>query len=254
MAKYKLMSSKITQEFLFERIEADPLEHLGSYSPEFLGTYFTGYGHARHVHNLADIEGRLSIFEFNRWFCETVTSASQGYAAHCLLLTDSEEEALQLFFEFRKLALPNYPLSKEPIELKSTERMSALDLITHEAMRTRPAMYFGNCEWTAGIWAYWNGYVWAEKDAGFENSSDTLKFHEFQAWLDKRCPFANGARWGKLFQYLGMGVKEKAYEQLYDHLDLFLDGQPYDAPTKRMRDWMDACLKGVIEKQGKGEL
>lgn len=108
--------------------------------------------------------------------------------------------------------------------------------------------------WLRGMWAMWSGYVWAEKDIGIEDSEDAQNFHNFQMWLDERYPFAKVRNWGKVIEFLGMGVKENAREQFYDHFELFLEGSQPDAQTRRCKEWIAACLADVQEREAKGEL
>jgi hypothetical protein len=235
----------ITWDALFERIEGDPPEHLGGYSPGLLGQYFSGYEHALRFHSRQPIVGELGLWQFSQWFADHV---SPGYAGVCLLQTDSDVEALELFFEFRKLARAD--ISTLPLDDKdwNYESLSMLDLIQHpDAMRLRPAMYFGNSLWTLRLWAMWNGYVEAEKDIGIEASRDTRVFFEFSNWLGERYPFAEGKNWGKLFQFLALDVHAAALENFYDHLELFLEGGAPEDHTKRFQTFLDEAVASVKE-------
>lgn len=108
----------ITHELLFERIKQDPVKHLGGCSPSFIFPYFGGYEHARRFHGKPDVAGRLSLRQFGKWFCEKAYGGPQGFARYCILLTDTDETALELFYEFRKLALKDFP-----VETKENKRL-----------------------------------------------------------------------------------------------------------------------------------
>lgn len=248
---------KITHEILFDRIQNDPITHLGGLSPELIDDYFFGYDLALSFHRRPPTIGRLSSFQMIRWFAENVYEGSQNVFGVCVLKTNSEEDALALYFEFRKLALkkftditPGRPLFGNA----NAETTSLLEMLKHEALRTRPAMYFANEHWLRSMWAFCNGYLWAEADMGIKNSKDRNTLNEFQAWLDKRYPFAEGANWGKLFTFLGLGSNKMALERFYDAFDSFLEGIASDAPTKACQGWIDACVADVLEKKKNGEL
>lgn len=253
---------ELTHEFLFERIKDNPIEHLGGYSPKLLSAYFMGYEDARRFHGHSSIAGRLGLGQLYDWFRLNAYAGREGPAAFCQLLTDTEEKALDLFYAFRRLAL-------ETPEIKSVgdtsdasnqdnyagqDRLSLTSLTLHQTMRTKTAMYFGNEMWLRGMWAMWSGYIWAEEDIGIVDSKDAQNFREFQAWLDERYPFAKAPNWGKMMEFLGMGVNANALEQFYDHFELFLEGSPPEGQTKRMKEWIAACLADVEERQAKGEL
>ncbi len=251
---------QITHEFLFERIRENPVEHLGGYSPKLIHPYFVGYGDALRFHGRPQVSGRLGPREFLDWFRDNLYGGREGFAAFCHLLTDSEEKALELFFEFRALRLKELDATRSAAEASDLsddsdlERLSMTSLILSETMRTKTALYFGNDLWLRGMWAMWSGYIWAEKDIGIEDSQDSQNFYNFQYWLDRRYKFTTSPNWGKLMEFLGMGVNENAREQFYDHFELFLEGAPPDGQTKRVKEWIAACLADVKERQKKGEL
>lgn len=254
------ITMQITHEFLFERIKDNPVEHLGGYSPKLLSSYFMGYGDALRFHGRPRVSGRLGPREFLDWFRDNLYGGREGFGAFCLLLTDSEEKALELFFEFRALRLKQLddnPSDAEASDLNDDSdlgRLSMTSLTLHETMRTKTVLYFGNDSWLRGMWAMWSGYIWAEKDIGIENSQDTQNFYNFPSWLNSRYKFTTSPNWGKVMEFLGMGVKENAREQFYDHFELFLEGAAPDGQTNRMTEWIAACLADVKERQEKGEL
>jgi hypothetical protein len=253
---------QITYEFLFERIREDPIEHLGGYSPELIHPYFMGYRNARRFHRAKPVIGRFGLLEYLDWFTENVYGGQAGFAAFCHLLTDSDENALELFFEFREIRLKELELAPaaevaEKADLNddsAVEHISITSLTLHETMRTKTALYFGNHSWLRGMWAMWSGYIWAERDMGIESSQDAKNFYNFQTWIDQRYQFAIARNWGKVMDFLGMGVNANAREQFYDHFELFLEGAPPDAQTKPMKEWIAACLADVKERQARGEL
>lgn len=254
---------EITHELLLGRIQDDPLSHLGTYSPNLLYPYFSGYDDARSHHGAPPVVGTLSLGDFATWFNENFYSGNQGFARVCQLLTDTDEQALELFFEFRKNRLQQLTgglagSQNEMAEHRDTgsaeSRMSLTEFVLHESLRTRTAMYFANEHWIHGMWAMCNGYLWAERDLGIENSEDAERFAAFQKWVDERYPFAQGKNWGKVIEFLGMGVNERARNEFYDLFETFLEGTDPNEPTKNCREWIETALADVKERQAKGEL
>ena len=241
---------EITWDNLLERIKDRPLEHLGGLSPRLLDAYFIDYSEARQFHGHQEIQGTFGLFEFNRWFVSNAYAGPQGWASYCLLLTNTDEEALDLFFEFRRLAKASDWAVEYRFPLAPTDhKPSFLALIQSDALRKRPAMYFGNTNWIRAIWAMWSGYVWAEQDIGFKNSIDSDTFRGFQDWLKQRFGFAQDANFGKIFEFISLDIKEKALEDFFDHLELFLEGSPPEAPTKRFQSFLDDAVAAALKEQ-----
>jgi len=241
---------EITWDNLLERIRERPLEHLGGLSPRLLGDYFFGYGLALQFHGHEEIDGAFGLYEFGRWFISNAYAGPQGWAGYCLLLTKTDEEALALFFEFRRLAKASDWIEEDrPLPEGKGERLSFLELVQSDAFRKRPAMYLGNSEWIQAIWAIWNGYIWGEQDIGIKDSIDAATFSNFHAWLGERFGFAQGAQFGKLFEFIALDIREKALEEFFDHLELFLEGSPPDGRTKRFQAFIDNAVASVIKNQ-----
>lgn len=245
---------KITWDNLLDRIKDNPLEHLGGYSPRLLLNYFFGYSEARACHGKSEIDGDYGLYDFNQWFISNAYAGPQGWASYCLLLTTTDDQALELFFEFRRIAKASDWKNECPLPTFTNDgSITLLELIQSDTFRKRPAMYFGNGEWLPGIWAMWSGFVWAEKDAQILNSKESEVFAGFQEWLRKRFEFAQDANFGKLFPFLALDVQEKALENFFDHLELFLDGGASDARTKRFQSFLDDAVASVLKQQGRSE-
>jgi len=243
---------EITWDNLLDRIKAQPLEHLGGLSPRLLRHYFIGYHHGLQFHGHQGIEGAIGIFEFNRWFISNAYAGPQGWDSYCLLLTNTDDEALALFFEFHRLAKAADWRDEEHSPAPSNaERLSFLELIQSDALRERPAMYFGHEDWIQAIWTQWNGYVWAEHDIGVEHSIDGDIFRGFQRWVKQRFGFAQGANFAKVFEFLSLDKKEKALDSFLDHLELFLKGAPPDSRTKRLQSFLDEAVAAALKAQQK---
>jgi hypothetical protein len=245
---------EITWDNLFDRIREQPPDHLGGYSPKFLWNYFFGYSQALAVHNAPQIEGSFGLYDFNRWFISNAYSGPQGFGSYCELLTNTDNQALDLFFEFRRIAKAGEWKEENPLERPATDGSTTfLELIRSEALQKRPAMYFGNGERVTGLWVMWNGYVWAEKDLGVKDSPDIKVFEDFQKWLDERFPFAQGANFGKIFQFLALDVSDKAFENFFDHLELFLAGGAADANTKRFQTFLDDAVASALKHRAEND-
>jgi hypothetical protein len=215
-----------------------------------LTAYFSGYGQALQFHGHQEIQGAFGLSEFNRWFISNAYAGPQGWASYCLLLTNTDEEALDLFFEFRRLAKVSEWTDEDRFPPPTNaQKLSFLELIQSEPLRKRPAMYFGNADWIRAIWAMWNGYIWAEHDIGIEDSADGDAFRGFQDWLKQRFGFAQDANFGKLFEFLSLDIKEKALEKFFDHLEPFLNGSPPNARTKRFQSFLDDAVAAALKEQ-----
>ena len=240
---------EITWDNLLERIKENPPEHVGGYSPAFLYHYFEGYSMGLAFHRKGEIEGEFGLYDFNQWFISNAYAGPQGWASYCLLLTATDDEALDLFFEFRRIAMASDWKVERPLPAGTDKPISILELIQSDVLRKRPAMFFGNTDWVPGIWAMWNGYIWAEKDIGVSGSSDSDLFVGFQDWLRERFAFAQDANFGKVFQFLALDVQEKALENFFDHLELFIDGGAPDANTKRFQSFLDNAVASALKER-----
>lgn len=250
---------EITHEVLFNRIRERPLDHLGCASPDFLQPYFWGYDLARAFHRQLPVKGHLDLRNFESWFGQKISGARQGFAAYCRLLTESHQDALELFFELRKLCLNEVPPSTRLLDqgLHATpddKPLSMTDLTLCKNIRERPALYFGGGPKVRKLWATWNGWIWAETDLGIGDSSDRQNFTGFQIWVDEKYSFTSKPNWGKVMDYLGMGNGEKGYEQFYDHFESYLAGIGPGEPTIKCQHWIDEVVKDVKDRQAKGEL
>jgi len=136
---------KITWDHLLERIREKPTEHLGGYSPSMLYPYFSGYSQALAVYEKPEIDGSYGLSDLSRWFISNAYAGPQGWASYCRLLTDSDPQALDLFYEFRGLAKASDCKDEDPVQPVARDgSQTILELIQSEAFRKRPAMYFGN--------------------------------------------------------------------------------------------------------------
>lgn len=241
---------EITWDNLLDRIGETPLEHLGGYSPTLLYPYFSGYSQALAVHKKPQIDGSYGLYEFNRWFINNAYAGPQGWASYCRLLTDTDVQALDLFFEFRRIAKASDWKEDDPLgPFEPDGSLTVLQLIESDAIRTRPAMYFGNNEWLPSLWSMWNGYVCAERDINVTGSRDSEVFAGFTEWLHSRFGFAQDANFGKLFQFLALDVQAKALENFFDHLELYLGGGASDAHTKRFQSFLDEAVASALKHQ-----
>lgn len=239
----------VTWDNLLARIEEDPIRQLGGFSPVLLHSYFAGYEHARIFHSMEPIGGEVSFYQFNQWFMDNIYAGPQGYASYCELCTDSEEEALQLFFEFRKLAHENAEVLEKGSWEPLTSEISFLELLQLDAIRTRPAVYFGNRHWLTGLWAMWKGYIQAEVDAGIIETPEMNAFDAFEKWLWERYRFGEERNWGRLFEFLALGVNANALENFFDHFDLFLSGGSPKDHTVRFRAFLDEAVASAKKEQ-----
>ncbi len=176
----------------------------------------------------------------------------------CLLLTNGEREAFDLYFELYdgaleeckdKLTICNQeqrPINPDEIEKSST----LISFLLEAPLRERPAMYFGSHSWIGSLWAMCNGFLWAEKDMGIENSSDAVSMELFQLWLDDRYPIAKGTNWSKLFDFLALHSNSGALKEFYEHFEMFLEGDAPDALSKINREILANVQKQIEREKG----
>ncbi len=245
-------------ESLLERIRQSPKEHLGQISVSKIRSYAMGYDFARQFWGLPHVHRRLSWDKFRDWQESKFHLCSQNLESLCLLVSENEEQAFDLFFYFYDMALEECKLDlviKEDLEAKSfnlsnNTKTSTLTefILNKEGIRERPAMYFGNDKQISGLWTMCNGFLWAEKDLGITDSSDAMNFELFQVWLDDRFPIAKGQTWDKLFHFQGISSDRMGLERFYENFEMFLEGKNSDSTPK----WIETVIENILKDQ-KGE-
>lgn len=237
-------------ETLLNRLREDPMEHIGYVSVEQIGAYFVGYETALQFYGLPELCRNLSRKRFQAWFDSKAKLERQNMESLCLLLTDDEDKAFELYFELFDSAMEecrdDLVQCPEPPAIDLTQlnlEKTFLSFISADYFQQRPAKYLGGGSQTRRLWAACSGFLWAEKDRGIENSSDAMNLEMFQHWLDERYPFAKGRPWFKLFYFLEIGSNKRALESFYEHLEMFLEGDEPNAPAK----WIRETVKNMLE-------
>lgn len=238
-------------ESLLERIRESPYEHLGRRSVTEIHSYIMGYDLARQFWGLPNVPYRLSRERYTEWINSKVHLCRQNLKTLCLLLTEDEREAFDLFFEFHDLALegckddlilPGDLESKNFNEANATKSTTLVNFILdEEGIKKRPAMYFGNHRMLIGLWAMCNGFLWAERDLGISDSSDTVNMELFQVWIDERYPVAKGQTWDKVFYFNCIHSESRAMKQFYEEFEMFLEGKNADSPPK----WVEIAIENI---------
>lgn len=109
-------------ESLLQRIRQSPYEHLGRRSVSEINPYFIGYEHARNVWGLSELPRQLERDRFKQWQDSKVHLCRQNLQSFCLLLTEDERQAFDLFFELHDSALKE--CKKDLIVQKDTEAVN----------------------------------------------------------------------------------------------------------------------------------
>lgn len=241
-------------ETLLYRIKEDPLEHLGRRSVSEIESYFIGYGVARSFWGLPEVPRRLRREQFLGWQESKVHLCNQSLQSFCLLQTEDERAAFDLFFMLYDAALEECrdSLNESPCisslynlnELKKSKTL--VQFVSEPLIREKPAMYFGNHRWIQGFWAMCSGFLWAERDMGIENSSDAKTFESFQAWLNERYPIGKETTWDRLFDFLALNYQKGALNQFYEDFEMFLNGEAPDTPSK----WIQECVENALKRVG----
>lgn len=218
------------REWILERIRRSPKEHLGQVSVSKIGCYMMGYDTARNFWGLPDVHRGLSRDKRREWQESKFHLCRQGLESFCVLVSEDEQQAFELFFEFHDMALADCEADlefKEDLEAAgfdpttATKSRTLVAFILHEEVRKRPAMYFGSKK-VSLMWATCSGFLWAEKDLGIIDSSDSMNLELFQIWLDERYPMASGQPWDKLFYFQGLSSESTGLELFYENFEMFL--------------------------------
>jgi hypothetical protein len=246
----------IEYESVLYRIKENPIEHLGRRSVTEIRSYFMGYEFARQFWQQPELCRRISWERFREWFNSKVHLCRQNMQSFCLLLTEDEGQAFDLYFELYDAALKECKDDLiicnqkqeliNPDEIKKTNTL--IEFLFKAPIREKPALYFGNHRWISSLWAMCNGFIWAEKDMGIENSSDAINFELFQLWLDDRYPIAKGRNWDRLFDFFALHSESGALKEFYEHLEMFLEGDAPDATSKTIKEIVKNA-KEQIEKE-----
>lgn len=243
----------IEYESLLYRIRENPIEHLGRRSINEIQSYFFGYGVARQFWQQPKVSYRISRERFREWLDSKVHLCRQNMESLCLLLTDDESQAFDLYFELYDSALEECKKDlticnqvQKPINSEKVKKSSTLiEFILQSPFKERPAMYFGNYRWITSLWAMCNGFIWAEKDMGIENSSDAMNLELFQFWLDERYPIAKSRNWDRLFDFLGLHSNSSALKEFYENFEMFMEGDLPDALSKTNREILKNVQKQI---------
>jgi hypothetical protein len=249
----------IEYESLLYRIKENPVEHLGRRSVSEMYGYFFGYDLARSYWRQTEIPRRITHERFRKWLDSKVHLCRQNMTSFCLLLTEDEREAFDLYFKFYDAALEECKddliicnQKQRPINSDEILKTSTLiEFIFNATFKERPAMYFGNHRWVSSLWAMCNGFIWAEKDMGIENSSDAINIELFQLWLDERYPIAEGKTWDKLFYFLALHSESWALREFYEHFEMFLEGDLPDSLSKTNREILKNVQTKIDKELGK---
>jgi hypothetical protein len=247
----------IEYERLLYRIRENPIEHLGKRSVSEIDDYFFGYELARDFWRQPKFCRRINFEQFREWLNSKVHLCRQGMPALCLLLTEDEKQAFDLYFELYDNALEECKnnlaiFNQEQLSINSdqTEKSQTLiKFLLEPQIREKLALYFGNHRWISGLWAMCNGFVWSEKDMGIENSSDAMNLELFQFWLNERYPIAKDQTWDKLFYFLALHCEKWALNEFYEHFEMFLEGDLPEALSKTNREILKN-MQNQIEKEG----
>lgn len=245
-------------ESLLERIRELPKEHLGQRSVSKIHSYIIGYDFARQFWGLPPVQHCISHEHYRKWLESKVHLCRQNLESLCLLLTDDESEAFDLFFEFQDLMLNECKsdfIHQKDLESENfnhanaTKSRTLIDFfLDKDGIRKRPAMYFVN-KHISGLWAMCSGFLWAERDLGIADSSDAMNLEMFQLWIDERYPIGKGRTWDKLFYFEALGSESQALEKFYEDFEMFLEGKESNSPPK----WVEIAIENIKKQAGNQE-
>lgn len=248
----------IDYESVLYRIRENPIEHLGRRSVTEIHAYISGYTSARTFWQQTELHHRIPHERYREWLNNKVHLCRQSMSTFCLLLTEDEREAFDLFFELYNAALEECKddliicnQEQKPINPDEITKTNTLVNFLFEApIREKSAMYFGNHRWVSSLWAMCNGFIWSEKDMSIENSSDAMNMELFQLWLDDRYPIAKGRTWDRLFYFNALHSESWALKEFYEHFEMFLEGDSPDALSKTNREILKNVKKQMEKERG----
>ncbi len=146
LLKFKTMPN---YESLLERIKQSPYEHLGRRSVSEIGIYIIGYDLARQFWGLPNIPYSISRERYKEWVDSKVHLCRQNLETFCLLLTEDERQAFDLFFELHNSALEECKddLILQDLESKKLNQSTATKsrtlvdfILDEEGIKKRPAI------------------------------------------------------------------------------------------------------------------
>lgn len=227
---------------LYERVRGAAAEHLGERAPRTLLAYEMGYDAGLWHHGLDplvdELAGGLSAWVIDRrWMTDEHDSRRNARTClnprtYALLRASDEAAALPVYLDLWSEALAEFRAAgghAAPVHRSNGEPGGPGTVIEHlQRMRKRPAMFFGSAH-VSNLWAFVNGYRWAERDAGCD-SAGIAQLAAFQAWVDERYPFGVGGTWAQTFRFLGGAHPEWEHDRFFEHLDMFLTGAMPDTP------------------------
>lgn len=240
-------------ESLLFQVKVDPIKYLGRHDVRLIYPYCTGYNFARRDWGFPSLDRMIDLDKFRAWQSSKVRLSSQNLQSFCRLLTDTEEEAFELFFilydsalKENGIATPIAAFESEQVDPASiSKKGSILALITDTAFRKRPAMYFGNDNWIQSLWTICNGYIQAEADLGVPDSEDAEKLRAFQLWVDERHPIGKGRNWGQLYSFLALESDQGALDSFFEDMEMFLAGESSSTPAR----WITEAVANVLKNQ-----
>lgn len=248
----------IEYESVLYRIRENPIEHLGKRSVSEIHSYFFGYDLARTFWQQPELCRRIPLERFREWINSKVHLRRHNMTSLCLLLAEDERQAFDLYFELYDSALEECKADlttcnqeQFPVRTDEIEKSKTLVSFLFEApIREKTALYFGNHRWISGLWTMCNGFLWAEKDMGIENSSDAMNLELFKTWLDERYPIAEGKPWDRLFDFLALHYEKGALKEFYEHFEMFLEGDSPDATSKTVKEILKNVQKQMDKEKG----
>lgn len=243
-------------ESLHERLKLDPAMHLGRKSVRLIHGYEFGYESARLRWGRTPLPAKLDHAAFQNW-----TEARFGWTkemgcrqnpmSFSLLLRRDEQEAFDLYFELYDAARSEIghgtPAEKGDGGTADTEREGLVEFICSERCRTRPGMYFGGQSLDV-LWAFCNGYFWAEEDLGVGESDDRKALAGFQRWVNERYPFARGCPWNRVLNFLALDSPARSWASFFERFAMFRAGERPDALSETARTIIGNITADILRK------
>lgn len=244
-----------------KRAVAEWSQRLGEYSLDCLESYSWGYDEALCHLKQPPINVGYTSEQRNIWLQHIIQTTSKqqirlnalnwlNFGPLAKLMSKSESEAFEVYFQLRERALKECPFIQMPATSPNTYTVSSSsECASSQSLNTliakiceRPAMYLGNNASLMQVWAFLRGYFDAHIDTGVE-CLQSQRFERFQNWLDFRYPFGRTANWGKTLHIMGISSLEWSIESFTSHLQMFDKGERFDSQDSVMREMIHHMIE-----------
>lgn len=238
---------------LYQRLQADPVAHLGRKSISLVSGYELGYDLALERWGRPSPLFRFDPQMFRSWTERRFGWPEDEFCRHglkCFATLMSVDDASALDNYVQLFAEASSQLEEVPPRPSAAEvaSQSLIEFLCFDRFRTRPAMWMGNGSSADHLWALCSGYCWAERDMNVGSSSDAQLMRKFQDWMAERYPFARGQPWNRVLNFLSLGSPQGSFDLFFEMFDMFRAGNRPEALSSTARTMVSAITQQLISQ------